>query len=133
MLSIYRKKEESLQATVRDVLNSALVSAGRSPYHPRSRAHRRCTYGKGLRFCKASVVANSAPVSDALLLVSCMQGPKDAWIGLLEFKRTQGDAELQLARYFQEYLRIRVENRARAVCTSLVPCVALEVVGNELR
>ena len=78
-------------------------------------------------------MANNAPVSDALLLVSCMQGPKDAWIGLLEFKRMQGDAELQLARYFQEYLRIRVENRARAVCMSLMPCVTLEVVGNELR
>ena len=45
----------------------------------------------------------------------------------------QGDAELQLARYFQDYLRVPVENKAPIVCMSLMPCVTLEVVGNELR
>jgi len=79
------------------------------------------------------MVASNAALSDALLLLSFMQGPKDAWIGVLEFKRMQGDAELQLARYFHKYLSDRVGNRTQAVCMSLMPCVTLEVVGNELR
>jgi len=62
-----------------------------------------------------------------------MQGPKGVWVGVLECKRMQGDAELQLARYFQDYLRVPVENKAPVVCMSLMPCVTLEVVGNELR
>jgi hypothetical protein len=62
-----------------------------------------------------------------------MQGPRHSWIGLVEFKRMQGDAELQAARYFFDYVKRKVRARDQIVENSVMPCAVLEVVGNELR
>jgi hypothetical protein len=52
---------------------------------------------------------------------------------LVEFKRMQGDAELQAARYFFDYVKRKVRGSEEIVENSVMPCAVLEVVGNELR
>jgi hypothetical protein len=52
---------------------------------------------------------------------------------LVEFKRMQGDAELQAARYFFDYVKRKVRGPEEIVGNSVMPCAVLEVVGNELR
>ena len=57
----------------------------------------------------------------------------DTWVGLLEFKRMQGDAELQLARYYLSHVRSHRQHETPVYRATSLPCVTLEVVGDELR
>lgn len=68
-----------------------------------------------------------------LLYVSCMQGLATApWIGVVESKRVQPTAE-QLARYVRDQLANFDEHPTVAWKTTVSPCAALEIVGNEMR
>ncbi|CAL8467536.1 g7074 [Coccomyxa elongata] len=55
------------------------------------------------------------------------------WIGVVEFKRTQETAEVQLARYVRDQLAIFNAQPTVAWQTTASPCAALEIVGNEMR
>jgi hypothetical protein len=62
-----------------------------------------------------------------------VQDRNGAWVGILEFKRMQAPAELQLVKYFYDELNLRRRHYQHAMKTTRAACVSLEVVGNEMR
>jgi hypothetical protein len=62
-----------------------------------------------------------------------VQGPTGAWLGVLEFKRQQAPAELQLVRYYHDSMKEHLQPSSPAWINTRMACATLEVVENELR
>ena len=60
-----------------------------------------------------------------------MQGQHGGYIGMLEFKRIQAPAELQMLVYY--FRMLKTQQASQWIKFSTMPCATLEVVGNELR
>ena len=54
-------------------------------------------------------------------------------VGILEFKRVEGPAELQIAKYCMRQMRDMRSSSSRLYLHSFMPMATCEVVGSELR
>ncbi len=113
-------------------INLALTAAGLSHILPL-----RNTDGAvlvGARGTIDMIHTNCQLTMTLLIYVPCMQGlPAAPWNGVVEFKRTQENAELQLARHVRDPFVIFNAHPTVAWQTTASPCAALEIVGNEMR
>ncbi len=69
--------------------------------------------------------------SDALPLAVSVQGITE--VGILEFKRVEGPAELKIARYCMSKMREMRDESNELYLRSFMPMATCEVVGSELR
>ena len=78
-------------------------------------------------------------VHNATLYFQCFYGFRYATfqgiteIGILEFKRVEGPAELQIAKYCMTQMRDMRSSSSRLYLHSFMPMATCEVVGSELR
>ncbi len=68
---------------------------------------------------------------DTFTYATCFQGITD--VGILEFKRVEGPAELQIAKYCMSKMRALRNSSSRLYLRSFMPMATCEVVGSELR
>jgi hypothetical protein len=67
-------------------------------------------------------------------LLPYVKGPAGSWLCVLEVKRKQEGAELQIARFYYDFIRaLAGESRSLLVRYPHLPCISVEIAGNDMR
>lgn len=134
ILGVYYTTEAELQSSVTTAVNQVLS---------------RCSLGRivavektdgvlQVRTCRPTPAALSAACSVVCCLFRCLllfgKGPDASWLCVLEFKRKQEGAELQIARYYYDFIRaLARESSPLLVKYPHLPCISVEIAGNDMR
>ena len=136
MLPFYWPYEKSLQSAVLQSLRSAEHGLGRGSFGTQILPVTNQTELDGHVIVSA---ATAGTVRNASLYVQCLDGFRYATfqgiteVGILEFKRVEGPAELQIAKYCMRQMRDLRSSSSRLYLHSFMPMATCEVVGSELR
>ena len=139
VLPFYWPYEKSLQSAVLQSLRSAEHGLGRGSFGTQNLRVTNQTESDGHVTVSAATIDTAWTVHSARLSVQCLYGFRYATlqgiteVGILEFKRVEGPAELQIAKYCMRQMRDMRNSSSRLYLHSFMPMATCEVVGSELR
>ena len=139
VLPFYWPYEKSLQSAVLQSLRSAEHGLGRGSFGTQNLRVTNQNESDGHITVSAAISYTAGTVHNASLYVQCFYGFKYATVqgitevGILEFKRVEGPAELQVAKYCMSQMRDMRSSSSRLYSHSFMPMATCEVVGSELR
>ena len=139
MLPFYWPYEKSLQSAVLQSLQSAEHGLGRGTFGTQNLRVTNQTESDGHVTVSAATTYTAWTVHNASLYVQCLYSFRDAIfqgiteVGILEFKRVEGPAELQIAKYCMRQMRDMRSLFSRLYLHSFMPMATCEVFGGELR
>lgn len=139
VLPFYWPYEKSLQSAVLQSLRSAEHGLGRGSFGTQNLRVTNQTESDGHVTVSAAPNYTAWTVHNASLYVQNLYSFRDAIfqgiteVGILEFKRVEGPAELQIAKYCMRQMRDMRSSSSRLYLHSFMPMATCEVVGSELR
>ena len=140
VLPLYWPYEKSLQSAVLQSLQSAEHGLGRADFRAHNLRVTSQTESDGHvivssetynSYYRTLAAALQHVHSNALALTISVQGITE--VGILEFKRVEGPAELQIAKYCMGKMKEMRDSSSLLYMRSFMPMATCEVVGSELR
>ena len=135
VLPFYWPYDKSLQSAVLQSLRSAEHGLGRGSFGAQNLRVTNQIESDGHVTVSVATVDTAWTVRNAILHVQCLYAASQgiSEVGILEFKRVEGPAELQVAKYCMRQMRDMRSSSSRLYLHSFMPMATCEVVGSELR